>query len=86
MDIKWVTIIGLVGAFCTTISFLPQVIKTLKTRKTRDISLLMYVVLAVGLLLWFVYGLIIKDLPIIVANAITFSLVIIVLILKAKHG
>jgi len=86
MDINWITLIGLMGAACTTIAGLPQVIKILKTKRTRDISLLMYIVLIVGLFLWLIYGLAIKDLPLIVANTITFSLAAVVLILKLKHG
>ena len=86
MDINWVTLIGLLGATCTTISFLPQVIKILKTKKAKDISLSMYIILMTGLFLWLVYGLAIKDLPIIIANMTTFSLAAVVLILKLKHG
>ena len=82
----WITVIGLLAATCTTISFLPQVIKIVKTKKTSDISLLMYVVLTTGILLWVMYGLLTIDLPIILANSITFILALIVLILKIKHG
>ena len=82
----WITIIGLLAAACTTIAFLPQVIKTVKTKKTNDISLLMYVILTTGILLWVVYGLLTIDLPIILANSITFVLALIVLMLKIIHG
>ena len=83
---NWIIIIGLLAATCTTLSFLPQVIKIVKTKKTSDISLLMYVVLTTGILLWVMYGLLTIDLPIILANSITFILALIVLILKIKHG
>ena len=82
----WITIIGLLAATCTTIAFLPQVIKTVKTKKTNDISLLMYVILTTGILLWVVYGLLTIDLPIILANSITFVLALIVVMLKIIHG
>ena len=82
----WITIIGLLAAACTTIAFLPQVIKTVKTKKTNDISRLMYVVLTTGIFLWVVYGLLTIDLPIILANSITFVLALIVLMLKIIHG
>jgi len=62
---NWITVIGLLAATCTTVSFLPQVIKIVKTKKTSDISLLMYVVLTTGILLWVMYGLLIIDLPVI---------------------
>ena len=82
----WTTLIGLVAAICTTTSFLPQVIKTLKSKKTEDISLLMYAILTMGLFLWLVYGFILSDVPLILANGISFSLAMSVLILKIKHG
>ena len=86
MDINYIAIIGLIAGTCTTISFLPQVIKTIKTKKTKDISISMYIVLATGILLWMIYGILIKDLPVILANSISFVLAIIVLILKIKYG
>ena len=81
----WITIIGLLAAVCTTIAFLPQVIKTVKTKKTKDISMLMYIILTTGILLWVVYGLLTIDLPIILANSITFVLALIVVMLKIIH-
>ena len=86
MDINYIAIIGLIAGTCTTISFLPQVIKTIKTKKTKDISMSMYIVLATGILLWMIYGILIKDLPVILANSISFVLAISVLILKIKYG
>ncbi len=83
---NWIIIIGLLAATCTTLSFLPQVIKIVKTKKTSDISLLMYVILTTGILLWALYGLLTMDLPVLLANSITFILALIVLILKIKHG
>jgi len=83
---NWVIIIGLLAATCTTLSFLPQVIKIVKTKKTSDISLLMYVILTTGILLWALYGLLTMDLPVLLANSITFILALVVLILKIKHG
>lgn len=86
MRSNWITLIGLLAAACTTISYVPQVVKTFRTRQTKDISLMMYFILGVGLLLWFLYGLLLKDLPIIIANGITFVLAATVLVLKVKHG
>lgn len=81
-----ITIIGTLAALCTTSSLLPQVIKIIKIKETRDISLLMYAMLVVGVLLWTIYGILRKDVPIIVANSIAFILATSVLILKIKHG
>jgi len=64
----------------------PQVIKIIKTKGTKDISLLMYTILTTGFFFWLTYGLIIKDIPIILANTISFSLALTVLIFKIKHG
>ncbi|MEK6201100.1 MAG: SemiSWEET transporter [Desulfobulbaceae bacterium] len=80
------TLIGLIAAMCTTTSFLPQVVKTWKSKKTKDISFLMYALLAMGLFLWLVYGVIIRDFPLILANGISFALALCVLFLKIKHG
>lgn len=81
-----ITILGLVAATLTTISFLPQAIKTIKTKQTKDLSLGMYSVLTTGVSLWFLYGILIRDLPIILANGITliFTAAILFLIIKYK--
>jgi MtN3 and saliva related transmembrane protein len=79
------TIIGFVAALCTTISFLPQAIKVIKTKQTKDLSLVMYLTFTIGVFLWLVYGLISDDLPIIIANAITLVFAITILIMKIKY-
>lgn len=86
MKFDWTTLIGLIAAICTTSSFLPQVSKTLRSKRTKDISLRMYAILATGLFLWLIYGFILKDLPLILANGISFSLAMCVLLLKIRHG
>ena len=80
-----ITLLGFIAAFLTTIAFLPQVIKIWKTQRTRDISFIMYVVLVTGVSLWLVYGFLIKDLPLILANLVTLILVSSVLFFKLKH-
>jgi len=84
--IEWMTVIGLLAAVCTTIAFLPQAVKSLKTKQTKDISLPMYIIFTAGVLLWLVYGIIISDIPLILANGITFILAGMILALKIKHG
>jgi len=86
MTIDWIALIGLIAAICTTASFLPQVVKILKSRRTGDVSLLMYSILTTGLFLWLVYGILIKDVPLILANSISFTLSLSVLLLKIRHG
>jgi MtN3 and saliva related transmembrane protein len=86
MIYTFVSVIGMIAAFCTTIAQLPQVLKVLKTHQTRDISLWMYIIINIGIFLWLAYGIFILDYPLIFANAVTFILTMIVLIMKIKHG
>ncbi len=74
--------LGYIAATLTTVSFLPQVIKTVKTRDTSGISLYMYVFFILGLILWFIYGLKIKSMPIILANLFTGLMAMIILFYK----
>ncbi len=83
---NWTMMIGLLAAMCSTVAFLPQVIKTLRTKQTKDISLLMYIILTMGISFWLTYGLLLKNPPLILANGVTLIFAIVVLILKIKHG
>ena len=74
MIFTWVDIIGLAAATCTTVAFLPQVIKVWKTKSATDISLAMFLVLTTGVVLWLIYGIIIVDISIIAANTVTLLL------------
>lgn len=76
------TLIGLTAGFCTTVAFLPQVIKTWKSKSAKDISLGMYAVFCTGVLLWLSYGFLINDLPIIITNLITIVLAASILYFK----
>jgi len=78
-------IIGLAAATCTTFSFLPQAIKVIKTKHTKDLSLAMYSIFTAGVFLWLVYGILIKDIPLIVANIITFIFAATILIMKIRY-
>ncbi|MDD2539541.1 MAG: SemiSWEET transporter [Desulfuromonadaceae bacterium] len=62
------TTIGLVAGTLTSIASIPQVVKTLKTRHVRDISVWQPLLLAFGVALWMIYGILINDLPLILAN------------------
>ena len=79
-------IIGLIAGACTTLSFVPQVVKILKTRHVRDISLLMYIILTTGVSLWLVYGILIEEAPIILANGVTLALCTAVIVMKLRYG
>jgi MtN3 and saliva related transmembrane protein len=80
-----VVIIGYIAGSLTTISFVPQVIRTWKLKETKDFSLVMLLLFAAGMLLWTTYGIWIKSTPIIVANIVTFGLVLILLWMKVKY-
>lgn len=86
LDIEAITWVGLVAAAFTTFGFLPQVIKSWKTKSTRDISLNMYLIIMAGVILWLVYAHAIRDLPLLFAN--TFALVLVgsILLMKLKYG
>lgn len=79
-------IIGTIAAFLTTVAYIPQVAKVLKHKNTQSISLGMYVMITSGLAAWFVYGVMIDSPSVIIANAITFFLALIILVMKIKHG
>jgi MtN3 and saliva related transmembrane protein len=79
-------LLGYLAAFLTTISFLPQTIKSIKEKNTEGISLGMYSLLTLGVLFWMVYGLSIKDIPMVAANSVTIVFAVIILSLKIKHS
>ena len=81
-----VTILGLVAGNCSTLAYLPQVIKTWRSRSTNDISLGMFLMLVSGMFLWFVYGLVLGDLPLIIANGVTFLFALTILYFKLRQG
>ena len=81
----WVILIGLAAAVLTTFSLVPQIVKILRTKGTKDISLLMYVVITIGFFLWLVYGVLREDPAIIFANVIALILGLFVLVLKIKY-
>jgi MtN3 and saliva related transmembrane protein len=83
--ISYITLVGLITATLTTLASLPQLIKVIKTKQTKDISFYMYLMITTGVLLWFIYGLLIKDIPIIYANGVTLFLVYPIFFFKIKN-
>lgn len=79
-------IIGMVAAILTTLSFLPQAIKTIRTRETHAISLSMYAMFTAGVACWLVFGIMIESYSVAVANFFTLGLAMTILVLKIKHG
>ena len=65
-----ISLIGYVAGFCTAIAQFPQAYKVIKTGETESISLGMYLIMTLGIFFWFAYGILIPDLPMILANGV----------------
>ncbi len=81
-----IALLGALAGLCTTISFLPQLVRAWRTRSTRDISLPMFSLLVFGIFLWLIYGALIGDVPLILANGVSLCLTSSILYLKLRHG
>jgi len=77
-------IIGYIAAFGTTMSFLPQAVKTIQTKDTSGISLSMYAIFTAGTFFWLLYGIMSPSWPVAVANAITLIFASIILVYKIR--
>jgi MtN3 and saliva related transmembrane protein len=80
-----IVLVGYLAGTLTTLSFVPQVLRSWKLKETKDISLMMLLLFAIGVLLWTVYGIWIGSLPIIAANIITFALILFLLWMKFRY-
>ncbi len=85
MNLAWSDLVGYAAGIITTASFAPQVVKTLRTRSTKDISLGMYLLMTFGIGLWLVHGFQIGSGPVVVANGVTLVLVGIMLYMKLRY-
>lgn len=83
MNGEWV---GFVAAALTTFSFIPQAIRTIRTKETHGISLGMYVMFTVGIAFWLAYGLVLMSWPMILSNIVTLALSSTILALKIRYG
>lgn len=84
-SLSYTDIIGYLAAFGTTVSFLPQAIKTIQTKNTSGISLYMYALFTAGTFLWLMYGIMSHSLPVATANVVTFIFASIILVYKLKY-
>ncbi|NNL15697.1 MAG: SemiSWEET transporter [Flavobacteriaceae bacterium] len=84
-NIDYIEVIGLIAAFLTT-AFLPQVYKTWQTKDTSSLSLPMFSMFFVGVIMWFIYGILIESLAIILANAITIISSFLLVYFKVKYS
>lgn len=78
--------LGMLAGTISAIVFLPQVIKTWRSRSAKDISLLMFSFATISVILWLVYGILIKNGPVIYTNSCVLVLSVIMLILKIKFN
>jgi MtN3 and saliva related transmembrane protein len=78
--------IGFVAAFCTTVAFVPQLVRVLKLRSAREISLGTFLLFSVGVFLWLLYGIYSGSKPVIASNAATLGLSLSILYLKMRYG
>ena len=80
-----IVLVGYIAGAFTTLSFVPQVIRAWKLKETRDLSLAMLLLFALGVLLWTLYGVWTGSMPVIAANVITFILILVLLWMKIKY-
>jgi MtN3 and saliva related transmembrane protein len=80
-----ITLVGFIAGTLTTVAYVPQVVRSWRLKETRDISLSMLVLYAIGVFLWLVYGCWTNSLPIIVANGISEILILILLGIKLHY-
>ena len=82
LDPQFIKLIGYAAAALTTLSFVPQAVLTIRTQDTKSISLGMYLMFFIGVLLWLLYGIYIKDTAVIAANIVTAMLAFVILAIK----
>ncbi len=86
MESNFISILGFIAAFFTTFSLLPQGLRAIKTKHTKDLSLPMVIMMETGIILWLVYGIMIHDLPLVFANGIGAIFATINLVMKLRYG
>ena len=80
-----INLIGSIAAVCTTVSFLPQLIRVYRLKSAHEISLIMFLVFSFGVFLWLLYGIFIGSFPVIMANGFTLVLSLAILALKIRY-
>lgn len=81
-----IELVGYVAALCTTLCWLPQAIRTIRTKDTKAISLITQSFFAIGIVLWLIYGIALASWPVILSNVVTLPLVLVVVAMKIRHG
>ena len=78
-------LLGYIAACCTTIAFVPQVMKTYRSKSAEGLSLGMFLLFTSGIILWLIYGIMINEYPIIIANLVTLVLALILIYFKLRY-
>lgn len=78
-------VVGMIAAVLTTVCFIPQVLRIIKTKDTSAISLPMYILFCLGVFCWMIYGIMLSRTPIIIANIVTLGLGLIILFFKLRE-
>lgn len=86
ISIELSNLIGIIAGIITTSALIPQALKIYRTKSAKDISLAMFIFLAVGISLWFVYGILIKELPVIAANFFSLVIISLIIVMKLRYG
>lgn len=86
MNLDTLTYLGFIAGAVTSIGFIPQLIKGFRTKKLEDISYWMFLILATGMTLWLIYGVLRSDLAIIVANGFGVSCSIVLILMKKIYS
>lgn len=80
------TFVSAMAATLTTVAFVPQAIHIIRFKETRAISLQMYLVFATGVAFWLLFGIMIWNWPMMIANAITLALALSIIRMKLRYG
>jgi len=81
-----IDLLGLLAGALTTIAFVPQLLKLYATKSGKDVSARMFLIFSTGVILWLLYGVLIRSAPIIIANSLTLLMSLIILALKLRYG
>jgi MtN3 and saliva related transmembrane protein len=84
--VDYVTVIGLTAGFITTMGYIPQVVKGYRSKRMDDVSVFMPLVLMIGMGLWLVYGIMLRDVPIVFWNAVSVALNAWIIFMKIRYG
>lgn len=84
METVWIEALGILAGALTTGAYVPQVLRTKRTRSVGDISFLMYAILALGIGLWIVYGLLVRSVAVILANIVSLGMILAMLVMKIR--